>query len=111
MEAVILYCPQCHGRLLAADAGYPDLPPQQLAGEVFYCPSCEMFMEPAPPRPGDPTTLDTIDPGAVPENRGRPIASGTTPGGSQRGDLSDEGASMWRQDPEDSKRNTWSDKS
>jgi hypothetical protein len=52
----------------------------------------------------------TADRDAATENRGRNRESGTNAGGSQRGDLSDEGASQWRVDPQDDLRNSWDDK-
>ena len=44
------------------------------------------------------------------ENQGRSREGGTNAGGSQRGDLSDQGATQWRQDPSEVERNTWRDK-
>lgn len=41
---------------------------------------------------------------------GRSRTAGWNAGGSQRGDLSDEGASQWRRDPKEAERNTWQDK-
>jgi len=110
METVVLHCPQCHGRLLAADAPIGDLPEHRLAGENYYCPSCEMFIEPDRLSDAPGETLATIDPDITPEERGRPRAAGSNAGGSQRGDLSDQGASQWRRDPEETERNTWKDK-
>jgi hypothetical protein len=100
----------CHGRLLAADAPIRDLKPQRLSGETYYCPSCEMFVEPEEVLAGMEETLATIDPDITPEDRGRLRASGTNAGGSQRGDASDEGATQWRRDPQETERNTWKDK-
>jgi hypothetical protein len=110
MEEVVLYCPMCHGRLLAADTPAPGHPPHRLPGETFFCPSCEMFVEPE--RGAD--TASTTDPAAhpidAPSDRGRARAAGSNAGGSQRGDSSDEGATQWRKDPIDDERNTWQDK-
>jgi hypothetical protein len=111
MEEVVLYCPMCHGRLLAADTPAPGHPPHRLPGETFFCPSCEMFVEPE--RGAD--TASTTDPAAhpidaPPSDRGRARAAGSNAGGSQRGDSSDEGATQWRKDPIDDERNTWQDK-
>ncbi|HEY6467374.1 MAG TPA: hypothetical protein VIY69_15350 [Candidatus Acidoferrales bacterium] len=110
MQGVIAHCPMCHGRLLTADAPIGDLKPQRIAGETYYCPTCEMFVEPEEGAVGIEETLATIDPDITPEDRGRPRASGTNAGGSQRGDDSDEGASQWRRDPQETERNTWKDK-
>lgn len=105
---VIAYCPLCHGRLLAADAPVEGLPEHRLTGDKFYCPSCEMFVE--PDLSHKPETLGTIDPNEAPPNPGRARSSGTNAGGSQRGDLADEGATQWAVDPQEAERNTWSDK-
>jgi hypothetical protein len=110
MEDVIVHCPNCHGRVLAADAPVADVPHQRVPGHTYYCPSCEMFVEPADEPANAERTLESIDPGETPADRGRPRASGTNAGGSQRGDLSDQGASQWRRDPTDTERNTWKDK-
>ncbi|HTZ74499.1 MAG TPA: hypothetical protein VMB47_11300 [Candidatus Aquilonibacter sp.] len=110
METAILHCPQCHGRLLAADAPIGDLPERRLAGEDYYCPSCEMFIEPDRSLETSEESLATIDPGVTPEDRGRWRAAGWNAGGSQRGDLSDQGATQWRRDPEEIERNTWKGK-
>lgn len=72
-------------------------------GETLYCPSCEMLIEPlvsSKPR----VKIDASD------NRGRIRSGGSNAGGSQRGDMSDQGASQWRQDPQEGERNTWQDK-
>jgi hypothetical protein len=110
MQSLIAHCPMCHGRLLAADAQVGDLKPQRLTGQTYYCPSCEMFVEPEEAAAGREETLTTIDSDVTPEDRGRPRASGTNAGGSQRGDLSDQGASQWRRDAQETERNTWKDK-
>ena len=110
MQGVIAHCPMCHGRLLTADAPIRDLKPQRLAGETYYCPTCEMFVEPEAAPAGMEETLATIDSDITPEDRGRPRASGTNAGGSQRGDDSDQGAGQWRRDPQEAERNTWKDK-
>ena len=110
MQGVIAHCPMCHGRLLTADAPIGGLQPQRLAGETYYCPTCEMFVEPEPGQDTVPETLEMMDPDTTPPDRGRPRASGTNAGGSQRGDLSDQGASQWRRDPQETENNTWKDK-
>lgn len=110
MQGVIAHCPMCHNRLLTADAPIGDLKPQRLPGETYYCPTCEMFVEPEEGLDGMTETLATIDPDITPEERGRPRGSGTSAGGSQRGDLSDQGATQWRRDPQDTESNTWKDK-
>jgi hypothetical protein len=110
MEGVIVHCPVCRGRVLAADAPAANLPRQRLPGQDYYCPSCEMFVEPGAEPTNAERTLESIDPGKTPEDRGRPRASGTNAGGSQRGDLSDQGATQWRKDAAETERNTWQDK-
>ena len=74
--------------------------------EQMYCPHCEMLVNaiPAPDGVGVRAT------NAAEENRGRSAQGGANAGGSQRGDLSDEGASQWRKDPSETERNTWADK-
>jgi hypothetical protein len=99
----------CHGRVLAADTPAGDHPAQRLPGQNYYCPSCEMFVEPGNASSGE-SNLDSIDPAETPEDRGRPRAAGSNSGGSQRGDMSDQGATQWRKDPQDTERNTWKDK-
>ena len=109
MRGVIAHCPMCHGRVLAADFPIGDLPEQRLPGETFYCPSCEMFVEPDKSA-GESESLKTIDPDLTPENPGRTRVSGSNAGGSQRGDLSDQGGTQWLRDPQESEGNTWKDK-
>ena len=97
------YCPICKGKVLSTvtETLGPGESPRLPAGEKLYCPSCEMLVEPlfgsAPLR-------------AVQDYPGRSRAGGSNAGGSQRGDLSDEGASQWRQDPNEEERNSWRDK-
>lgn len=113
MPGVIAHCPMCHGRLLAADSPIGELPEQRLPGDTFYCPSCEMFVEPdksADESEGEGESLKTIDPDITPDNTGRGRVAGSNAGGSQRGDLSDQGGTQWLRDPQESERNTWKDK-
>lgn len=110
MPSIIAHCPMCHGRLLTRDARIGGLKPQRLPGGTCYCPTCEMFVEPEEGAAGMDETLAAINPDTTPEDRGRPRASGTNAGGSQRGDLSDQGASQWRRDPRETENNTWKDK-
>jgi hypothetical protein len=110
MPGVIAHCPMCHGRLLTADAPIGDLPEQRLAGETYYCPSCEMFVEPTDSAGDQGKTLENINPEFAPDNSGRTRVSGSNAGGSQRGDLSDQGGTQWRRDPQEIERNTWKDK-
>jgi hypothetical protein len=98
MEEVVLYCPMCHGRVLAADTPLPGHPAQRLPGQQFYCPSCEMFVD-AERGPASDETNPGAHPVDAPENDGR-----------QRGDMSDQGATQWRKDPSETERNTWRDK-
>ena len=71
------------------------------AGDTLYCPSCEMLVEPIL---GSPSLSPVHD------HLGRSRTGGSNAGGSQRGDLSDQGASQWRQDPQEGERNTWLEK-
>lgn len=110
MPGVIAHCPMCHGRLLTADAPIGDLPEQRVPGQNFYCPSCEMFIEPAESPADENEKLEDINPDVAPRNPGRTRLSGSNAGGSQRGDLSDQGATQWLRDPQETERNTWKDK-
>jgi hypothetical protein len=100
----------CHGRLLAADAPIGGLPEQRVPGQNYYCPSCEMFVEPSESPADKNKSLEDINPDFAPGNTGRARVSGSNAGGSQRGDLSDQGATQWRRDPQEAERNTWKDK-
>lgn len=42
------YCPMCKGRILSRDSINAIGTVRRLAGATFYCPSCEMFVAPAP---------------------------------------------------------------
>jgi hypothetical protein len=110
MQGDVVYCPNCHGRVLAADKPVSAWPAQRVPGADYYCPSCEMFVEAGPVPEGAPTKLDQIDPGGSLEDLGRARTTGSNAGGSQRGDLSDQGATQWRRDPTETERNTWKDK-
>jgi hypothetical protein len=102
-----LYCPICRGRLLSRESSI-DHQPERVADDKFYCPSCEMFVEPTvSPRHEGSEPPDRTDPQF---NRGRTSQGGTNAGRSQRGDLSDEGATQWRRDPQETERNTWKEK-
>jgi hypothetical protein len=112
MEDATYSCPICHGHVLIEDLATPPggNPPDSLVNRKLYCPHCEMVVEPA-----SETAEQRRDEGvdmrdAATENRGRSREGGTNAGGSQRGDLSDEGATQWRVDPEEELRNTWEDK-
>lgn len=110
-ERRLYWCPVCHGPVLSKDlATPPGAVPEFPAGQKLYCAHCEMLVEPeikheAKLDEGDPAGRD-----AATENRGRDRPSGSNAGGSQRGDLSDEGATQWRADPRENLRNTWKDK-
>jgi hypothetical protein len=112
MEEIVYSCPICHGHVLLEDLATPPggEPPESLLKRKLYCPHCEMMVEPAAETPEQrhEEGADTRD--AASENRGRARQGGTNAGGSQRGDLSDEGATQWRVDPGESVRNSWSDK-
>lgn len=112
MEDIVCYCPICQTEVLFEDVKVPDAAhsSQPLVSKTLYCPHCEMLVEPVVTLVslldrGNPAYHDT-----VPAYRGRSRASGSNAGGSQRGDLSDEGASLWRLDPEEELRNTWQPK-
>ena len=110
MQVVVLFCPMCHGRLLSSDVSIAGNMPQRMAGEQFYCPSCEMLVEPDPNPPMAQAGPFEVNPAPAPENRGRMTKGGTNAGGSQRGDLSDEGATQWYRDPDDTEGSNWKDK-
>src|ERR1700681_3265640 len=96
METVI--CPICKKQLrdetLSASESAESLP-----GETLYCPSCEMLVEPV-------VSSGRVGADAS-DSIGRTRCGGSNAGGSQRGDLSDEGASQWRKDPKEGERNSW----
>jgi hypothetical protein len=115
MPDPIYSCPICHGHVLVEDMATPPgaLPPDSQNLQKVYCPHCEMLVEPAitsaeeaKEAQGEGTERRT----AATENRGRSRIGGSNAGGSQRGDLSDEGATQWRTDPLEVERNTWQDK-
>jgi len=114
MPDLTCYCPICHGKVLFHDetsaidkrTGAPLIP------DKLYCPHCEMLVAPEVVLAGGEESFESshpeIDPAA--ENRGRSRQGGSNAGGSQRGDLSDQGGTQWRVDPDEGERNTWSDK-
>jgi hypothetical protein len=110
MEETVYICPICSGKVLYKDeAKEMGDPPLGLPGpQIFYCPHCEMLVE-AIARPSS-QLAEAHFPEAGRENRGRTREAGTNSGGSQGGDMSDQGAAQWRRDPLDDERNTWSDK-
>jgi hypothetical protein len=112
MEDIVYSCPICHGHLVLEELTTPPgaPPPESLLNRKVYCPHCEMAVEPVAVTAGQrhEEGVDARD--AASANRGRTRPSGSNAGGSQRGDLSDEGATQWRVDPDESKRNSWEDK-
>ena len=114
MSDLNCYCPICHGKVLFHDAtnstekrtGAPRIP------DKLYCPHCEMLVVPEVAPAAAAAHFEAAHPevDVSTENRGRSRQGGSNAGGSQRGDLSDEGGSQWRVDPVESERNTWSDK-
>lgn len=112
MEDIVYACPICHGRVLLEDLATPPgaQPPEALLHRGLYCPHCEMTVVPVPTTAEQrhDEGVDARDAGTA--NRGRTRTGGSNAGGSQRGDLSDEGASQWRADPDETKRNSWEDK-
>jgi hypothetical protein len=101
VEDIVCSCPICQGQLLfeglkTENAAYTTAP---LAAEKLYCPHCEMLVVPVIAKvdslgKGDPAYHD-----APPDNSERTMAAGASAGGSQHGDLSDEGGTQWRKDP------------
>jgi hypothetical protein len=110
MENLTYFCPICHRKVLFEDEAQltADRPGAVVAPEKFYCPHCEMLVDPIVSESQDALGAHVGD--AASENRGRTREGGSNAGGSQRGDASDEGASQWRQDPLEAERNTWQDK-
>jgi hypothetical protein len=112
MDDFVCYCPQCGGQVLFEAVKSPESGdvPTHLVADELYCPHCEMLVKPViAPVDG----LGDSDPafrGDDPANPGRTSTGGSNAGGSQRGDLSDEGASQWRRDRQDAENNTWRDK-
>ena len=108
------YCPICHGKVLFHDATNPTdkRTGAPLIPDKLYCPHCEMLVAPevvpAPAGAEFESAHPEID--AAAENRDRSRQGGSNAGGSQRGDLSDQGGSQWRVDSAEGERNTWSDK-
>jgi rubredoxin len=112
MSDLICYCPICRGKVLFHDvtistdksSGQPLIP------DKLYCPHCEMLVEPEVVSAATQFEADFRTGDAAADYGGRNRQSGSNAGGSQRGDLSDEGGTQWRQDPNEAERNTWSDK-
>jgi hypothetical protein len=104
---VILYCPVCHGRLLSEDVGVRGQV-QLLMGREFYCPSCEIYTKADPNPPVAHARPEDVNPADSPKT---PIhsARGTNAGGSQGGDLSDEGAGLWYRDPKETDGRLWNE--
>jgi len=103
MQDVAYHCSICKGIVLSTmmEPRYVTEALRVTPGENLYCPSCEMLVEPI---------LSFASLSSVHDHLGRSRIGGSNAGGSQRGDLSDQGASQWRQDPEEGERNTWQDK-
>jgi len=103
MQNSVYQCSLCSGNVLSTVmeplhvTESSRIPP----GEKLYCPSCEMLVEPI---------LGSASLSLVHDYLGRSRIGGSSAGGSQRGDLSDQGATQWRQDPTEGERNTWRDK-
>ena len=112
MPDVTCYCPICHHKVLFHDAtqATDERTGEPLIPDKLYCPHCEMLVEPEVVAAGVGPELAPRGGDASAENRGRTREAGSNAGGSQRGDLSDQGATQWRQDPTEAERNTWSDK-
>ena len=106
------YCPICHGKVLFHDVMAPrdSRTGELLIPDKLYCPHCEMLVEPKVVLAGAEGDAAHQAMEAASENHGRSRVAGSNAGGSQRGDLSDEGATQWRDDPTEGERNSWSDK-
>ena len=109
MEDLICYCPVCGGHVLGLEARQVYKETAAVIGKL-YCPHCEMLVEPvaAPVDVLNPNLPPVFTP--APDYAGRSAADGSNAGGSQRGDLSDQGATQWRSDPRSAERETWSSK-
>ena len=112
MDSAMYYCPLCATQVLFDEGGVPGEPASVAppVPQTMYCPQCEMLVNPVA---ASVALLDGGDPsfkGVAPENEGRSRADGTNAGGAQRGDLSDEGAALWRRDTSESGHDTWRDK-
>lgn len=112
MENPMYACPICRGNLLFQDEAAPPSgrPDQSAIPREFYCPHCEMLVEPVVTSAEQRAEEGIAGRDAGTENHGRSRSGGSNAGGSQRGDLSDEGATQWRTDPRETERNTWEDK-
>jgi hypothetical protein len=106
MENAVCYCPICSGHVLGLES-WPQKSSSDTAVGKLYCPHCEMLVEAAT------APVDVIDPErppvftVAPQYAGRSGIDGSNAGGSQRGDLSDQGSTQWRTDPGTSERNSW----
>ena len=112
METIVYSCPICHGHIVLEELTTPPgaRPPESLLERKVYCPHCEMAVRPAAVTAEQRQQAGVDRRDAATANRGRSRESGSNAGGSQRGDLSDQGATQWRVDPDESVRNSWSDK-
>lgn len=112
MDDALYSCPICHGNVLFEDVSNPRAARtrEALTTQTLYCPHCEMLVEPIVTSAEQREKEGIAGRDAGTENRGRSRPGGSNAGGSQRGDLSDEGATQWRSDPEEVERNTWKDK-
>lgn len=113
MEKLIYYCPICRGKVLVEDTITPRPERVGKSGQPskVYCPHCEMLVVPlAASAAAGEAAGNMRGTDAAVENRGRSREGGSNAGGSQRGDLSDQGATQWRPDPQEAERNTWQDK-
>ena len=112
MEKLIYYCPICRGSVLVGETINPR--PERVGEKgppaKLYCPHCEMLVVPLVLSVAGEVSGDIHRADARSENQGRSREGGTNAGGSQGGDLSDQGATQWRQDPSEVERNTWRDK-
>ena len=101
MEELIYYCLIGRGSVLV---GETTTPRPESVGEKgppakLYCPHCEMLVVPLASSAAGEVSGDIHRTDARSENQGRSRGGGTNAGGSQGGDLSDQGATQWRQDP------------
>lgn len=112
MEKLIYYCPICRGKVLVEDTITPRPERVGESGQPskVYCPHCEMLVVPLAASAAAGEAAGNMRGTDAAVERGRSRAGGSNAGGSQRGDLSDQGATQWRPDPQEAERNTWQDK-
>jgi len=96
MDGVLYSCPIRRGNVLFEDMSNPraERTLDALMTQKLYCPHCEMLVEPVVMTEEQREKEGIAGRDAGTENRGRSRTAGSNAGGSQRGDLSDEGATQ-----------------